>query len=299
MIERMPSSEPIDHLLRSANRPIFSIDVFPPADSAAQLRLTQTIVDLEPLDPDYVSVTYGANGAKRQKTLAATMAIVATTNFRVMGHLTITGQSRDEIIKVIDSYGDAGVYNILAIRGDMPGGPTVPWERHPNGLANATELVELIKTRGDFCVGVAAFPDGHATSTPELDAQILLGKQQAGAGFAVTQLFFEPARYFDLVARARAVGATLPIVPGIMPVTSVKQLGKFAELSGADVPARVAEELLRAPDDPVSVRQAGSRIAADLCQRLLAGDAPGLHFFTQNRSVATQEILAMLRAADR
>lgn len=294
----MPSSDPIDQLLRNADRPIFSFEFFPPADSAAQLRLTQTIVDLEPLAPDYVSVTYGANGSKRQKTLAATMAIVATTNFRVMGHLTITGQTTDEIVRVIDAYGDAGVHNILAIRGDMPGGPTVPWQRHPHGLANATELVELIRSRGDYCVGVAAFPDGHATSTPELDAQILLGKQQAGASFAVTQLFFEPVRYFEMVARARAIGATMPIVPGIMPVTSVKQLGKFAELSGADIPARIAEELLRVPDDPVLVRQAGSRIAAEMCQRLLAGQAPGLHFFTQNRSVATREILAMLRAAD-
>ncbi len=295
----MPPSDPVDRLFIDPTRPSFSFEFFPPADSAAQLRLTQTIVDLEPLAPDWVSVTYGANGSSRQRTLAATMAILATTDFRVMGHLTITGQSVDELKRVIDFYGDAGVRNILAIRGDMPGGPAVPWQPHPDGLANATELVELIGTRGEFCVGVAAFPDGHASSTPALDARILLGKQQAGASFAVTQLFFDADRYFSLVARARSVGVTLPIIPGIMPVTSIRQLGRFAALSGADIPAGVVEELLRAPDDPGSVRQAGSRIAAELCGRLLAGQAPGLHFFTQNRSVATREILAMLRAADR
>lgn len=292
----MSQLQTVGELLASATSPTFSFEFFPPKDEAGQRLLTQTIADLEPLAPDWVSVTYGANGSSRQRTLDATMAIIQTTKLTVMGHLTCTGQSVDELKAVIDAYGDCGVHNILAIRGDMPGGPSVPWEPYPGGLANATELVELVRSRGDFCVGVAAFPDGHATSTPETDAQILLGKQQAGASFAVTQLFFDLGRYFELVGRARSAGCTVPIVPGIMPVTSVRQLGRFAEMSGADIPAKVAERLLAAPDDPELVRRTGSQIAAELCQRLLAGRAPGLHFFTQNRSVATREILAMLRA---
>ena len=291
----MPTDQTIGELLATATEPTFSFEFFPPKNEVGQELLTKTISELEPLGPDWVSVTYGANGSSRQRTLDATMAILQTTDFRVMGHLTCTGQSIDELKAVIDAYGDSGVHNILAIRGDMPGGPSVPWEPHPGGLANATELVELVRSRGDFCVGVAAFPDGHATSTLEQDAQILLGKQQAGASFAVTQLFFDLGHYFELVGRARSAGCTLPIVPGIMPVTSVKQLGRFAEMSGADIPARVAERLLAAPDDPEQVRITGSQIAAELCERLLAGRAPGLHFFTQNRSVATREILAMLR----
>ena len=291
----MPTDQTIGELLATATEPTFSFEFFPPKNEVGQELLTKTISELEPLGPDWVSVTYGANGSSRQRTLDATMAILQTTDFRVMGHLTCTGQGVDELKAVIDAYGDSGVHNILAIRGDMPGGPSVPWEPHPGGLANATELVELVRSRGDFCVGVAAFPDGHATSTLEQDAQILLGKQQAGASFAVTQLFFDVGHYFELVGRARSAGCTLPIVPGIMPVTSVKQLGRVAEMSGADIPARVAERLLAAPDDPEQVRITGSQIAAELCERLLAGRAPGLHFFTQNRSVATREILAMLR----
>lgn len=292
----MPADLSIGDLLAQATAPTFSFEFFPPKDEAGQQLLTTTIAELEPLRPDWVSVTYGANGSSRQRTLDATMAILASTDFRVMGHLTCTGQSVDELKAVIDAYADAGVRNILAIRGDMPGGPSVPWEPHPQGLRNATELVELVVSRGEFSVGVAAFPDGHSTSTVEQDAAILLGKQQAGASFAVTQLFFDLGHYFELVGRARSAGCTLPIVPGIMPVTSVRQLGKFAEMSGADIPARVAERLLAAPDDPASVRHAGSQIAAELGERLLAGRAPGLHFFTQNRSAATREILAMLRA---
>lgn len=285
----------IGELLATATAPTYSFEFFPPKDEAGQRLLTQTIADLAPLRPDWISVTYGASGSSRQRTLDATMAIIAQTDFRVMGHLTCTGQSLDDLKAVIDAYGEAGVRNILAVRGDMPGGPSTPWVKHPDGLANATELVGLVKSRGDYCVGVAAFPDGHKTSTPEMDAQILLGKQQAGASFAVTQLFFDVGRYFEMVGRTRSAGCTLPIVPGIMPVTSVKQLGRFAQLSGADIPARVAERLLAAPDDPETVRCIGSQIAVELCERLLAGRAPGLHFFTQNRSAATREILAMLR----
>lgn len=287
----------VAEVLAAATTPTYSFEFFPPKDDAGRDILLETLDHLEPLRPDWVSITYGANGSNRERTLGLTVELAQRARLRVVGHLTITGQTVDEVKAAIDAYGQAGITNILAIRGDMPGGASVPWQPHPNGLSNATELVELVKSRGDFCVGVAAFPDIHPSSNIELDTQILVDKQAAGAEFAITQLFFEPQRYFDLMARARARGATLPILGGIMPVTNLKGLGKMAELSGADIPARVAETLLKVPEDPVMVRTAGSMIASQLCRDLLDGGAPGLQFFTQNRSVATREILAMLRAS--
>ncbi len=290
------ASTRVSDVLNQGSGPTYSFEFFPPKTFSGSANLMQALEELEPLHPDFVSVTYGANGSNRDRTLALTVEIAQRSGMRVIGHITCTDQSTDEVKAAIDAYGEAGITNILAIRGDMPGGASLPWRKHPDGLENATQLVELVKSRGDFCVGVGAFPDGHLNSTLEQDADILLGKQQAGAEFAVTQLFFEASHYFELVERVREKGVTIPIVPGIMPVSSVRQLGKFAELSGADIPASVAESLLRVPDDPVMVRTIGSMIASKLCRELLAGGAPGLHFYTQNRSVATREILAMLRA---
>lgn len=295
----MASDLRIGDLLATAAGPTFSFEFFPPKDDSGKRLLTRTVAELEELRPDWVSVTYGASGSSRERTLDATMSILASSDLTVMGHLTCTGQSVDELKAVIDAYGDAGVHNILAIRGDMPGGPTEPWHPHPHGLRNATELVELIAARGPYSIGVAAFPDGHSTSTLEQDTQILLGKQQAGASFAVTQLFFVLEHYFELVARARQAGVTMPIVPGIMPVTSIGQLGRFTEMAGTDIPDSVTEPLRAAADDPARVRQLGLQIAAELCEGLLTGQAPGLHFFTLNRSTASREILAMLLARQR
>lgn len=299
----MPAAQTVAELLANSDRPTYSFEFFPPKDDAGRELLMETVDLLEPLHPDWVSITYGANGGNRDRTLGLTVELAqraaqAQQDFLIVGHLTCTGQSRDELIAAIDAYGDAGVRNILAIRGDMPGGATVPWQQHPDGLSNATELVELIRSRGDFCVGVAAFPDVHPSSSRELDIDILLAKQQAGAQFAVTQLFFDAGHYFRMVEAAQQAGVTIPIIGGVMPVTNIKGLGKMAELSGADIPARVVETLLKVPDDPVMVRTAGSMIASQLCRDLLDGGAPGLQFFTQNRSIATREILAMLRASD-
>jgi methylenetetrahydrofolate reductase (NADPH) len=193
---------------------------------------------------------------------------------------------------VVGAYADAGIRHVLTIRGDMPGGPTEPWIRHPEGLANATELVELVNGLGDFCIGVAAFPDLHPEHHDAgLDARVLVAKEQAGAGFAITQLFFTPDRYFELVDRVRALGSELPIIPGIMPVTRLSQIQRFAELSGADLPTWVVDRLEAAGDDPAAVRRVGVELATELSQRLLEGGAPGLHFITMNRSTATLEIL--------
>ncbi|MDR0416774.1 MAG: methylenetetrahydrofolate reductase, partial [Propionibacteriaceae bacterium] len=238
----------------------------------------------------------GANGSTRRRTLDMTARLARETGLRTVGHLTCASQSTADVSAVIDHYGAAGVTHILAVRGDMPGGPTAPWTPHPQGLPNATALVRLIRRRGDFCVGVAAFCDPHPQRRdPDLDARLLVDKAAAGASFAITQLFFRADSYFALVDRVRALGCGLPIIPGLMPITQIGQTTRFAALSGAPIPGEVLAQLERVADDPAGVREVGAQIAADLAQALLDGGAPGLHFFTQNRSVATRAIWAGLR----
>ncbi|WP_036921487.1 methylenetetrahydrofolate reductase [NAD(P)H] [Propionicicella superfundia] len=289
----MPVSRIADVL--RAGTPTCSFEFFPPKDDAGTETLWASITDLAAVRPDFVSVTYGASGSTRDRTLAVTTAIQAETPFTAMGHLTCVSQSRADLEAAVAGYAAAGIVNILAIRGDPPGGPTSPWTTHPDGLSNATELVSFVKEHGDFCVGVAAFPDAHPEHfDTALDARLLLAKQEAGAEFAITQLFFTPQRYVDLVARARAIGCTLPIVPGIMPVTNVRQITRFADLSGAELPVPLVDRLTAVADDPKAVREVGIEVATRLCVELLDAGAPGLHFFTQNRSRATREIVARI-----
>lgn len=286
----------IAETLAAADHPTMSFEFFPPRDAVGQQQLLDAVADLEALRPDFVSVTYGASGSTRTRTVDATRLIQTTTSARTMGHLTCVGQSVAELGGVLDAYAEVGVRHVLAVRGDPPGGPTAVWKRHPDGLDNATQLVELIKSSGDFCVGVAAFPDGHPEQFDfDLDARILAEKEQAGAEFAITQLFFNPDAYFRLVDRVRALGCQLPIIAGIMPVTNVNQIERFAALSGAALPESLVARLHAVSDDPDAVRQVGIETAVELCDRLLAGGAPGLQFFTQNRSKATTQILTRLR----
>lgn len=289
----MPATRIAD-ILRSG-APTCSFEFFPPRDDAGTETLWKAIGELTDIGPDFVSVTYGASGSTRDRTLAVTRAIQSQTSFTAMGHLTCVSQSKDDLARALSGYAEAGISNILAVRGDPEGGPTAPWSTHPDGLANATELVRFIKDHGDFCVGVAAFPDAHPEHFDfDLDARILLAKQEAGAEFAITQLFFTPRSYSELVARTRALGCTLPIIPGIMPVTNVGQITRFAALSGADLPGSLVDRLNAVADDPVAVRRVGIAVATQLAVDLLDGGAPGLHFFTQNRSRATQEIVAKI-----
>lgn len=280
--------------LHAADHPLASFEFFPPKTAEGQQHLWRAVRELERLGPDFCSVTYGASGSTRERTIDATRHIAAHTTLETMGHLTCVSQSVAQLRHVVGSYADVGVRHILAVRGDPPGGPTAPWVQHPEGLATATELVRLVASLGDFCIGVAAFPDIHPESTADLDAEILVAKAEAGASFAVTQLFFTPERYFALVDRVRAKGCDLPILPGIMPVTNIGQIERFAELSGADLPAPVVARLRAVADDPEAVRRVGVEIGTELSQTLLDGGAPGLHFFTQNRSRATREIHARL-----
>lgn len=282
----------ITELLRDGSRPLFSFELFPPRDDEGGRVLWDTVRRLEALRPDFVSVTYGASGSTRDRTVAVTRAIAEHTTLRTMAHLTCASQSVERLRQVVGSYADAGIRHILTIRGDMPGGPLQPWVRHPGGLGNATALVELVASLGDFCIGVAAFPDLHPEQhDPDLDAAILVAKERAGAGFAISQLFFTPSRYFDLVDRVRSRGSALPIIPGIMPVTRLSQIQRFAELSGADLPTWVVERLNAAGEDPIAVRRVGVELAVELSRELLDRGAPGLHFITMNRSTATLEIL--------
>lgn len=288
----------IADLLEDRSGPLYSFEFFPPKDEEAERLLWKTVRELEGLRPDFVSVTYGASGSTRDRTVSATRRIAEHTTLRTMAHLTCVSQSKAQLRHVIGSYADAGIRHVLAIRGDPPGGPTAPWESHPEGLQNATELVQLVCELGDFCVGVAAFPDIHPERRdPDLDARLLVAKAEAGASFAISQLFFEPSTYFELVDRVRSLGCDIPIIPGIMPVTNLKQVSRFAELSGADLPDRVVERLNAVGEDPAEVRRVGIRIGVELSEELLAGGVPGLHFYTQNRSRATREIHASLQGS--
>jgi len=276
--------------------PSHSFEFFPPKDEAGERQLWTTLRELEALQPTFVSVTYGAGGSTRDRTIRVTEGIAQQTTLTPMAHLTCVGHSRDELRRVIGSYAAAGVRNVLVLRGDPPEGPTAPFVPHPEGLNNAVELVEMTKQLGDFSVGVAAFPEIHpAAESADSDARYLAAKAEAGAEFAITQLFYRPADYFALVDRVAALGVDIPIIPGIMPITNLGQITRMAELSGARLPEEVVERVSRYDGDPAAVRAEGIAVATEMCDELLAGGAPGLHFYTLNRSKATREIYAGLR----
>jgi methylenetetrahydrofolate reductase (NADPH) len=273
----------------------FSFEFFPPKTDEGERVLWEAIRRLESLAPTFVSVTYGAGGSTRDRTVRITGRIRQETTLVAMGHLTCVGASRAEVRAVIGQYADAGVTNVLALRGDPPGGVGTPWEPHPEGMSYAEELVRLVRGLGDFCLGVAAFPEGHPEAADlEADARCLAAKAAAGADFAITQFFFDADDYFRLVDRAARHGCHIPIIPGIMPVTNVRQIQRFAELSGTSFPPDLAQRLLAVEDDPAAVRAIGVDTASELCDRLLSGGAPGLHFYTLNRSTATLEIYQQL-----
>ena len=272
----------------------YSFEFFPPRTDEGERQLWTAIRRLEPLHPTFVSVTYGAGGSTRDRTVRITGRIAQDTTLTPVGHLTCVGASRAELRGVIGSYADAGVRNVLALRGDAPR-DAVEWTPHPQGLRHADELVRLLRELGDFCVGVAAHPEGHPEA-PDLDtdAKYLAGKAAAGADFAVTQFFFNAVDYVGLVDRVAAYGSHIPIIPGIMPVTNVRQIQRMAELSGAAFPSDLADSLYAVEDNPEEVRRIGVDYACRLCAELLGRGAPGLHFYTLNRSTATLEIYQTL-----
>lgn len=288
----MPSAVP--ELIASGRR-TYSFELFPPKTDAGTAALWRTVAELEELGPDFVSVTYGAGGSTRSRTVAMTRSLARASTHAAVGHLTCVGASRDELLGVISEYHEAGVNHILALRGDPPGGPSATWTPHPAGLNYAADLVRLIREAGDFTVGVAAFPDPHpALRSPEWDAQVLRLKQDAGAGFAITQFFFDPDAYEALVERSARAGVTIPIIPGLMPVTNLAQIERFAALSGAEFPAPLAARFRALEGDADAVRRLGVEEATRLADRLLELGAPGLHFYTLNRSTATLDVFRSL-----
>ncbi len=284
---------------RERGEPIFSFEFYPPKTDEGVRALFETVEALRPLGPAYVSVTYGAGGSTRQRTVDLVKRFKRESEVEAMAHVTCVGSSKDEIASVLDEVADAGIQNVLALRGDPPHGETqfVP---HPDGFRYASELVAFIRSRPErwrFCVGAAAYPEGHV-ETRDLgqDLRNLKAKVDAGADFLVTQLFFENACYFGFVDRARAAGIGVPIIPGIMPFTNVEQVERFTAMCGASIPPalRAAMEVRRG--DPESARELGVAYASLQCADLLRRGAPGVHFYTLNRSPSTRAIVAALRA---
>ncbi len=294
---RMPGGAHTVRELIVAGERSYSFEFFPPKDADGERQLWTALRELEVLQPTFVSVTYGAGGTTRDRTVAITERIAQDTSMTPLAHLTCVGHSREELRSVIGAYAGVGVRNVLALRGDPPEGPTAPFQAHPRGLRHALELVEMVKSLGDFCVGVAAFPEGHPSAESlDADARVLAAKARAGADFAITQLFFRAEDYFGLRDRVGRLGVDIPVIPGIMPITNLAQIKRMAELSGAALPAEVVARVARHEGDPAAVRAEGIAVATELCDTLLAGGAPGLHFYTLNRSKATREIYSGLRA---
>ena len=270
----------------------FSIEFFPPKDEAGEARLWSALSELEKARPDFVSVTYGAGGSTRDRTVRITSEVTARTGIPTIAHLTCVGSTEAELISILEQYRRAGIKSILALRGDPQGGPSAQWITTPGGFDHADQLVSLAHDKG-FEVGVAAFPDGHPASHGDFsrDITVLLEKERRGATFATTQFFFDVDRYFVLVEALRRAGSELDVYPGILPITNAAQLRRMAELSGTPFPQSVKERIEAVESDATEVRKVGIDIASEICAELLSRGVPGLHFYTMNSAASTLEIV--------
>ena len=285
----------IDEILALADEPVFSFEFFPPKTEEGERNLRATLEDLKAFEPDFVSVTYGAGGSTRGRTVQLTKWIKQELGIEAMAHLSCVGTTREELMEILDEIAQGGIENVLALRGDPPRGQT-EWQPHPGGLHYSTELAELISGGYPFGIGAACFPEVHPDA-PELahDLHFLKQKVESGATFLITQLFFDNELYFRFVDEARAAGIEAPITPGIMPITDLGQIKTITGMCGASIPPALLTQLEARADDPDAVLQLGVSYATLQCAELLARGAPGIHFYTLNRSPATRAILSSLK----
>jgi methylenetetrahydrofolate reductase (NADPH) len=277
--------------------PVFSFEFFPPKTPEAVDRLYETARELKGLEPTFVSVTYGAGGSTRELTVDLVTRMKHELGLETMAHLTCVGHTKEELGEVLDRLVAGGIENVLALRGDPPKGQT-HFVRPEGGFGYAQELTRFIKGRYPFCVAGAAYPEKHPEAADaDEDLRHLKEKVESGAEFLITQLFFDPDDYFRFVERARSIGIAVPIIPGIMPVTNVAQIHRFTSMCGATIPAALRDLLDRVTDDETAVIAVGVEWASDQCRRLLAGGAPGVHFYTLNRSHSSQMVVANLTRA--
>ena len=285
----------IDQLLEREDGPVFSFEFFPPKTPEGEENLYAALRELRTLDPSYVSVTYGAGGSTRSKTIEIVSRIKKDFGLEAMAHFTCVNATTDELRATLDELRDAGVENVLALRGDPPAGQE-RWTKTEGGLEYSRELVELLVDEYDFAIGAAAFPETHIHATsPEDDLRHLKSKVDAGARFLITQLFFDNSHYFSFVERARAAGIDVPILAGVMPITSVDGVKRMTELSAAELPADLEAALEARRGDAEAVAELGVAYATLQCADLLANGCPGIHFYTLNRSPATRAILSALK----
>lgn len=274
--------------------PVVSFEFFPPKTDAGYRSLYKTIAELKRLDPGFVSVTWGAGGSTRAKTVDLVVQIQRELGIPAMAHMTCVGSPREELATTLDRIVAEGLTNVLALRGDPPKDAT-SFTPVPGGFSYANELVAFIRSRFDLCIGAACYPEKHPdASDAESDLARLVAKVEAGAAFLITNLFFDAADYFAFVERARAAGIGVPIVPGVMPVVSAANVRRMAQLTGARIPAALEADLARTGDDDDATLEVGVAWATEQCRVLLDGGAPGLHFYTLNRSPAARRVVEAL-----
>jgi methylenetetrahydrofolate reductase (NADPH) len=285
----------IDEIIAGKGGPVFSFEFFPPKSDEGEANLRRALRELSPLAPDFVSVTYGAGGTTRDRTVDIVASLRQEFGLEAMAHFTCVNATVDELRTTLDRMRDAGVQNVLALRGDPPEGQE-RWTKTEGGLEHSADLVALLDAGYDFAIGAACFPETHIDAVDaDTDLRHLKTKVDAGAQFLITQLFFDNAVYWEFVGRTRDAGIDVPIIPGIMPITNVTQIKRITALCGSDIPDRLRYALESRADEPEAVTELGVAYATLQCAELLAGGAPGVHFYTLNRSPATRAILGALR----